>query len=75
MSRIKLKQPEKINDTINKIISDNRQANEKGDGKQHTINIADEIFATQSSENSNSGDHEIAHSKPEAESKPKRNNF
>ena len=66
---------EKINDTINKIINDNNQANEKGDGKQHTINIADESFATQSSENSNSGDHEIAHSKPEAESKPKRNNF
>ena len=54
------------------IINDNNQANENGDGKQHT---ADESFATQSSENSNSGDHEIAHSKPEAESKPKRNNF
>ena len=66
---------EKINDMINKIINDNNQANEKGDGKQHTVNIADESFATQSSENSNSGDHEIAHSKPEAESKPKRNNF
>ena len=65
----------KINDKINKIINDNNQANEKGDGKQHTVNTADESFATQSSENSNSGDHEIEHSKPEAESKPKRNNF
>ena len=53
----------------------NNQANEKGDGKQHTVNIADESFTTQSSENSNSGDHVIAHSKPEAERKPKRNNF
>ena len=60
---------------MNKIIYDNNKANEKGDDKQDTVNIADESFATQSSENSNSGDHEIAHSKPEAESKPKRNNF
>ena len=65
----------KISDTINKIINDNNKANEKGDGKQDTANIADESFATQSSENSNSGDHKIAHSKPEAESKPERNNF
>ena len=70
---------EKINDTINKIVNDNNKADQKGDDKQDTVNIAgesrDESFATQSSENSNSGDHEIAHSKPEPESKRKRNNF
>ena len=46
-----------------------------GDGKQHTVNIADESFATQRPDNSNSGDYEIVHSKPEVERKPKRNNF
>ena len=35
---------EKIEDTINKIISDNNKANEKGEGKQDTIYIADESF-------------------------------
>ena len=49
----KVETTEKINDTINKIISDNNKANEKRDGKHDTVNVADESFATQNCDNSN----------------------